>query len=265
MPSRTTAEQINWVAGMKGLHDSVIPGSDPKLTPDLRNVKVRYGRVFGRGGMKKYLAISTVAANPPIIDLLNYPRSGLEDNELLRMTLTKLESLSPGTLTWDDVTGSALSNLSTTRPQWTIIDDTLVFTNEGIDRPRKYTGSGNSTEIASGGAPYAKVIANAEGFLILGDISDDGTFTDISDGYRTLRYSDDWDTTWTACPGDARAVGDLILHLTPGAVTGALVLGRELIAYKEDGIERVVWTPGSVVWKQFLMPTPIGTTAPKTI
>ncbi|KKL14329.1 hypothetical protein LCGC14_2516730, partial [marine sediment metagenome] len=63
MPSRTTSEQINWVAGMKGLHDSVIPGSNPKLTPDLRNVKVRYGRVFGRGGMKKYLGISAAAAN----------------------------------------------------------------------------------------------------------------------------------------------------------------------------------------------------------
>ncbi len=265
MPSRTTSEQINWVAGMKGLHDSVIPGSNPKLTPDLRNVKVRYGRVFGRGGMKKYLAISAVAANPPIIDLLNYPRSGSATNELLRMTLTKLEKLNTGTSVWDDVTGVAFSNLNTTRPQWTIIDDTLVFTNEGIDRPRKYTGSGNSAEIASGAAPYAKVIADAEGFLILGNISDDGTFTDITDGQRTLRYSDDWDTTWTACPGDARAVGDIILHLTPGAVTGALVLGRELLAYKEDGIERLVWTPGAVVWKQFLMPTPIGTTAPKTI
>ena len=265
MPSRTTSEQINWVAGMKGLHDTVIPGSNPKLTPDLRNVKVRYGRVFGRGGMKKYLAISSAASNPPIIDLLNFPRAGSNTNELLRMTLTKLEKLNTGTLAWDDVSGSALSNNTTTRPQWTIIDDTLVFTNEGINRPRKYTGSGNSADIASSGAPYAKVIAAAEGFLILGNISDDGTFTDISDGFRTLRYSDDWDTTWTACPGDARSTGDLILHLTPGAVTAGLVLGRELIAYKEDGIERVVWTPGATVWKQFLIPTPIGTNAPKTI
>lgn len=261
MPSRLTAEQINWVAGMKGLHDSVIPGSKPILTNDLKNVKVRYGRVFGRGGMAKYLSISGAAGNPPILGLAHYARSGATTNELIRMTLTKLEKLNTGTSVWDDITGSDFSNVSTTRPQFTVMDDILVMTNEGLDRPRKYIGSGNSADIASSAAPYAKVIAESEGFLILGDISDDGTFTDITDGQRTLRYSDDWDTTWTPCPGDARSVGDIILHLTPGAVTRALALGRELIAYKEDGIERVVWTPGAVVWKQFLIPTPIGMTA----
>lgn len=266
MPSsQLTSEKTNWVAGFRGLNDSLVPGATPKLTPDLRNVKARYGKIFGRGGMSKYLGVSAAAGNPPIISLMDYQRADA-DNELLRMTLTKLEKLNTGTLVWDDVTGTALANLNTTRPQYTVIDDILVFTDEGISRPRKYIGSGNSLVIATNdNAPFAKVIAESEGFLLLGNISDDGTFTDIVDGKRTMRYSDDWVTTWISCPGDARSIGDIILHLTPGAVVAAKKLGRELVCYKEDGIIRLIWTPGVVVWKQFLMPNPVGTNAPLSI
>ena len=87
----------------------------------------------------------------------------------------------------------------TTRPQYTIIDDTCVFTTEGLDRPRKIT-TGTSSDIASSAAPYCKSVISYMGFLFAINISDSGAFTDLVDGHRTGRYADDWDTAGGVVP-----------------------------------------------------------------
>src|SRR3990167_11525903 len=95
-----------WVSNFKGQHDGAVPATSPVVTSSLSNVKARFGRITGRGGMTKWQSIATAAGNPPVLGLLNYKRvSGT--HALLRLTLTQLEQLSGGA--WTDVTGTAFS------------------------------------------------------------------------------------------------------------------------------------------------------------
>lgn len=248
-----------WVQNFRGLNDEAAPGRDPAMTQDLRNVKFRSGHVLGRGGMSKYLSISTASATTPIIGLFDYQRTA--GNLLVRMTPTKLSVLDTANSEWDDITGTDLTGSSTTRPQAAIIDDTLVFTNEGEDLPRKVIdGSTNSVSIASGTSPYGKCIEAYLGFLMLGNVSDSGTFSDVTDGHRTIRYSDDWDNDWTLCDGN-----ELVLDETPGALLAMRVLGRDLICYKDDGLVKVTWTGQQVRFQQQKMPFSLGCLAPLSV
>ena len=221
------ATSTHWIQQFKGLNDSAAPGASPVTTNDLLNVKVAHGQVRPRAGMTNYNSITT-ASSDEIIGLFNYPHvSGT--NQLLRMLPSKVELL--GASSWTDITGTALNGSTTTRPQYCIIDDTLIFTNEGHNIPRKYTGSGNTAVIAASASGYGKVVASYLGFLMLGNISDSGAFTDITDGHRTIRYSDDWDNDWNACNGN-----EIVLWETPGTLLRMLVLGRDLMCYKDDGL-----------------------------
>lgn len=248
-----------WVQGFRGLNDEAAPGAEPVLTPDLRNVKLDHGQVLGRGGLTKYHNISVASVTTPIIGLFDYQvASGT--NRLVRMTPTKLSVLDTGTPEWDDITGTDLTGSSTTRPQATIIDDTLVFTNEGEDLPRKWANTGNTASIASGTSPYAKSIEAYVGFLMLGNVSDSGAFTDVFDGHRMIRYSDDWDNDWALCDGN-----ELVLDETPGNLVAMKVLGRDLICYKDDGLVKVTWTGQQVRFNQQLLPAAIGCIAPLSV
>jgi hypothetical protein len=245
-----------WIQDFKGRSDTVIPGSSPILTPDLLNVKARYGNIIGRGGMTKYLANATPAPDTPIIDLMSYRRvSGT--HELLRMTPLRVEKLNTGTSLWDNITGTALTGSSTLRPQSTLLDDILFFTNEGIDRPREYIGSGN-TVVIGGTPPYCKAIKAYEGFLFFGNVSNNGTFTDVVDGYRTLIYRDDPETNDT-CEGTT-----IVLDETPGYVTCMEEYGRVLYCGKNDGIVAVTFTGGVTRFKQDKLPSEVGVLAPLT-
>ena len=242
-----------WIQNFKGYSDQASPGASPIITSDLQNVKILHGQVRPRGGMSKYQSIST-AASADIIGLFHYPRiSGT--NSLLRMLPTKVEHLTGGA--WADITGTALTGSVTTRPQHTVIDDTLVFTNEGEDLPRKWAGSGNTTPIASSTSPYGKSVVHYLGFLLLGNVSDDGTFTDVTDGQRIIRYSDDWDNDWEGCAGN-----EIILHETAGNLLRMLVLGRDVMCYKDDGLVRVTWVGGNVVFKHEKVDFDIGFVSP---
>ena len=242
-----------WVQNFKGYSDQASPGASPVITSDLSNVKVLHGQVRPRGGMNKYQSIA-VAASSTIIGLMNYPRlSGT--NSLLRMLENKVEHLTGGS--WQDITGAALNGSVINRPQHTIIDDTLVFTNEGADLPRKWAGTGNTSSIASGTSPYGKTIAHYLGFLMLGNVSDSGTFTDVPDGQRIIRYSDDWDNDWEGCAGN-----EIILHETPGNLLRMLLLGRDLMCYKDDGLVRVTWVGGNVIFKHEKVDFDIGFVSP---
>lgn len=251
------AVETLWVDGFKGLNDSLNPGVDPHFTTDLKNVKIQHGFVRGRGGISNYLGITT-AASADIIGLFEYARQD-GTNFLVRLLPTKLEKLNTGTVAWDDITGTALTATTANRPQSTVIDDTLVFTNQ-VDKPRKWPATGNSASIALGTSPYCKSIESYLGFLFLGYISDNGTFSDTFDGHRMIRYSDDWDNDWSLCQGN-----EIILDETPGALKGMRVLGRDCICIKEDGVVKVTWTGGALRFRQERMATDIGCIAPLSI
>jgi hypothetical protein len=248
----------HWIDRFEGYSDSANPGDSPKLTTDLNNVKFRAGRVSGRGGMSKYGSVSSTSS-AAIIGLFNYRRvSGT--HQLLRMLPTKLEKYSAGS--WTDVTGTALAGTTTTRPQYTTIDDTLLFSNEGLNRPRKFDNTGNSADGASSAIPYCKSIIAFIGFLFAMNISDDGTFADVFEGYRIGRYADDWDTStaWTPCEGN-----EITLDETPGSWLNSIVVGRQMFCLKSDGVVSLRWTGGAQRFQQDGVPSDVGIVAPLSV
>lgn len=247
------ARKTTWIDRFHGYSDIVNPGDNPKLSSDLLNVHARFGRIIGRGGMTKFNAISA-AASAAIIGLFDY-RQADGTHEIVRMLPTALEHYTAGA--WAVVTGTALTGTVTTRPQYTVIDDYLVFTNEGEDLPRKFNASGNSAPIASSLSPFGKGLNSYFGYLFIYNVSDDGTFADVVDGHRIGRFSDDWDSDWAACEGN-----EITLDETPGSWVSSLVVGKSLAALKSDGAVRVRWVGGNVIFTQELIPGAEGIVSP---
>lgn len=224
--------ETKWIKDIRGYSDTFNVGDPPVLTNQLNNVKIRHGIVSGRGGMTKY-PVGASAAAADIIGLFNY-RQADGGHILVRMQPTSVQWLDSGS--WTDITGTALTGTTSTRPAYAIVDDsgagdamTLLFTN-GIDKPRYWNGTGNTTVIASNTSPYGKGVFYYLGFVFLTNVSDDGTFTDIFDGHRTGRFSDDWNNDWGVCDGNL-----IVLDETPGSWEASVVLGRAVIACKSDG------------------------------
>ena len=248
--------RIQWIDRFVGYSDIVNQDDPPKVTNDLNNVKLRFGRLKGRGGCSKYQSIST-AAGASIIGLFNY-RQADGSHDLIRLLRNGLEHISGGV--WTSIEGTALSTVAeTAQPQSTIIDDTLIFTN-GTDRPQKYDGTTNSSPIASGTAPYCKSLIAYVGFLFAINVSDNGTFTDVFDGHRTGRYNDDWDTNWDVCD-----IQEIVLDETPGAWLNAAVIGRDMWCLKSDGVVKVTFTPNAARFNQVLQPVDAGILAPLSL
>jgi len=222
MPAEQTAD----VLGFKGLNERKLLGVSPSETSNLDNVRVRYGEVKGRLGIAKYRSITTAAGSTPIIALMPYPR-GDNTTDLLRMLPTKVERLNTSTDVWDDKTGTDLTGTSTTLPQFTIMDDLLLFTNEGNDLPRKVDDTGDSTVLA-GSPPFCKAIASAWGFLFALNVSTDGTFTDVNLGHLRADYTDNPDD-WSACEQQF-----LFYDETPGPIVTAKTFGIDFIVFKSD-------------------------------
>ena len=248
--------RIQWIDRFVGYSDIVNHDDPPKVTNDLNNVKLRFGRLAGRGGMSKYQSIAT-AASSSIIGLFNY-RQADGSHDLIRLLRNGIEHIDTGA--WASIEGTALSTVAeTAQPQSTIIDDTLIFTN-GTDRPQKYDGTTNSSPIASGTAPYCKSLIAYVGFLFAINVSDDGTFSDVFDGHRTGRYNDDWDTNWDVCD-----IQEIVLDETPGAWLNAAVIGRDMWCLKSDGVVKVTFTPGAARFTQVLQPVDAGILAPLSL
>lgn len=219
------------IIGFAGLNDWLVPGANPRQTRFLNNVLVSKGRVFGRGGIDKFRSISTASATTPIIKLMPWVEPSLATS-MLRMTPTKVHKLNTGTDVWDDVTGTDLTGDSATIPQSVNHKGVLVFTNDGNDRPRKYTGTGNTAELG-GTPPFGIAIADYYGFLLFGNVSDDGiTFIKTQ-----IRYSSDYDVDWTQCNGN-----EINLNETPGEILAMMRLARSLPVYKSDTVMLVRFT-----------------------
>jgi hypothetical protein len=224
------------VVGFGGLNEWLVPGTSPRFTRSLDNVVVTKGRVFGRGGNGKFRNISTVSATTPIIGLMPWVQHDLT-TAVLRMTPTKVHKLNTGTDVWDDVTGTNLAASSTTLPQWVNHKGVLTFVTQGADRPRKYTGTGNTATLG-GTPPFARTIADYYGFLMLGAVSADGiTFNETQ-----IVYSPDYDVDWTSCNGN-----EINLNETPGGILAMRRLGRSLPVYKSDTVMLVRFTGTSPV------------------
>lgn len=250
--------QTQWIDRFQGYSDTVNPADTPKITSDLLNVKFRFGRILGRGGQLKYQSIST-ASSAAIIGLFNYRRAS-GTHMICRMLPTAFEVFTGGV--WTDKTGTALSGTATTRPIYTIIDDTLVFTNEGLNLPRKFDNTGNSADVASSGAPYCKGVQSYLGYLFAYNVSDSGAFTDVFDGHRMGRYADDWDNAaaWNPCQSN-----EIVLDETPGVWLSSAVVGRNLFGIKSDGVVKVRFVGGQTVFQQDGLACDVGMVSPLSL
>lgn len=250
--------QNNW----RGLNERKIVGTDAAETTSLDNVNVRNGVVEGRKGINEWDNITTVETDTPIIGLMDHYLTSTSASSLLRIMPLSVKKWNSGTSVWDNVTGTALTGASTSRPQFCQIAELnyLAFTNEGADRPRKYTGSGN-TAVLGGTPPFCKAIEYYMGFLGLGNIS-----TDESTWYpNDLIMSDDPDNTWTECDDTSVYVTTMTLDETPGEIRALKVLGPVLMAYKADGIVIVRFVGGPVRFQRQKMAFPLGIIAPLSL
>lgn len=241
------------ILAFQGLNQSLLPGENPRQTRSLDGVTVRFGKIIGSGGITELESITT-EAGAAILRLMAY--SGTSNAvTILRMLPAAVHKLNTSTDAWDDVTGTALNGTTTIQPQWTMHKGVLTFVNEGKDRPRKWTGSGN-TAVLGGTPPYAKSIANYMTFLFLGNVSTDGvTFVP-----RRINYSEDYDVDWTDCSGS-----EINLDETSGDIRAMLALGHELIVYKADAVQPIRYIGGKVRFKQDVFPFDQGILAPLSL
>ena len=213
----------------RGLDDLGV-ATDPTLTRFLKNVEVRNGRIAGRLGIDELNNVTGTSATNPIIGLFPYYDKELT-TQLLRITPTKaFELTNAGDGTWTDVTGTNLLAASTDFPQAINHDELLLFVT-GKDRARKWAGSGNNTVVLGGTPPFAKAIMMMKGYVMLGNVSDDGTFTDVTIGHLKVRFTDDYDADWSPCIGH-----ELILDETNGQIEAGVVNGLYGVWAKSDAI-----------------------------
>jgi hypothetical protein len=248
------------VVGWRGLNQKRLANGDPRDTTSLRNVNVRNGVVEGRKGLNEWDGITATATN--IIGLMPHYSASSGASSLLRMTAAAVHKWNSGTSAWDDISGSALNGTSTTRPQHCQVAELnyLAFTNEGLDRPRKYTGSGN-TAVWGGTPPYCKTLEYYVGFLALGNISTDG----VTFSPHDIIFSDDPDNTWTECSSTEVFVTTLTLDESPGELRALKVLGVSLFAYKADAIVNIRFTGGPLRFQRQKMSFPLGILAPLSL
>lgn len=258
MPIVAPYAQNNW----RGLNERKIVGDNAAETTSLDNVNIRNGVVEGRKGINEWDNITTASSDTPIIALMDHYSTSTAASSLLRMTPLGVRKWNSGTSAWDDVTGTALTGTSTLRPQFCQVGELnyLGFTNEGTDRPRKYTGSGN-TAVWGGTPPYCKSIEYWIGFLCLGNISSDAATWYPND----LILSDDPDNTWTECDDTSVYVTTMTLDETPGEIRALKVLGPSLMAYKADGIVNIRFAGGATRFQRQRMPFPLGIIAPLSL
>jgi hypothetical protein len=223
-------EQSAPVRDFTGLNERASYGKSGQETSSLDNVLVANGMVKGRRGLTLWDAISTAATNQ-IIGLWDFYAPAAGTSKLVRMQTTKFEEWDDAGDTWTDRTGTALNGTTASRPSFANLSDEgfMVFTNEGADRPRKWTGSGN-TAVLSGTPPYAKALCAYKGFLFLLNTSTDGTFGATADSI-TAYFSDTPDVSWDPCDNNI-----MIFDESAGALRWAEVFGDDMIVFKDDCI-----------------------------
>ena len=249
-------QQTHSINTFKGLNERMQIGESLQYTTSLNNVIVRNGNVQGRKGIALWDGISTAATNI-IVGLAEFYAPATATSTLLRMQTLKLEKWNDSGNSWDDITGTALTGDTSTRPCFATMSDEgfLVFTNEGHDRPRKYTGTGNSATLG-GTPPYAKWLEPYQGFLFLFNTSTDGTFSATADSI-TAYFSDTPDSDWSPCEANT-----IIFDESPGELRAARVFNQNLIVYKSDCIVQVRFTGGLTRFARQKLPFNLGILAP---
>ncbi len=244
------------IVSLKGLNERMILGSSLDQTTSLDNVIVRNGYVQGRKGLALWDGISTAAA-AQVIGLGAFYVAISASSQLLRMQPTSMQKWNSGTHAWDDITGTALNGTTSDRPNFVTLTDEgfLVFCNEGHDRPRKYTGSGNTVQLG-GTPPFCMTLEGFEGFLMLGNTSSNGTFNAVGDPI-TITFSDVPDSNWSPCDANT-----MVMDESGGEIRRLLRYGKVLLCYKSDCIVQIRFVGGTTRFNRDPLPFDLGLLAP---
>lgn len=247
------------ISSFMGLNERMPLNSSLVQTTSLDNVIVRNGRVEGRAGIAAWDGITTDAATT-IIGLADFYAPATATAKFLRMRTLGLDVWNSATHAWDNVTGTALNGTTSTRPVFHTMSDEgfMVFTNEGHDRPRKYTGSGNSA-VLGGTPPYAKWLCPYVGFLFLFNTSTDGSFSAVADSI-TAYFSDIPDGSWDLCANNT-----IIFDESPGELLAAEVIGQNMIVFKADAVIQLRFTQGSLRFSKQKLQFGLGLLAPMSL
>lgn len=254
--------------GFKGINELINPGvvapytgDSTELggviapfTRDARNVWFRDGKVYDRDGCAT-LGGSTAAADT-IDGLFAFTLIG-DTRYLVRVTQTTVAYYTETAGVWTNITGAALTGTANTLVDGTVIDDILVFTN-GKDRLRKWAGTGDTTEMASGVDIFGKTVVAYQGFLLIGNWSTNGT---TFQGVEII-FADSWDeaASWSPC-----ATNIIVVDETPGEVLKMGVLDRTLMVYKRDSVIKITYISGQQGFRHELMPFDMGILAPNSL
>ena len=247
------------IDNFKGLNERKQWNVGPQFTSSMDNIICRDGELRGRKGIALWDAISTAATNQ-IVGFGEFYAPASATSTLLRMQTLALEKWNDAGNSWDDITGTALTGDTSTRPVFHTMSDEgfLVFTNEGHDRPRKWTGSGNSATLG-GTPPYAKWLCPFLGSLFLFNTSTDGTFAATADSI-TAYFSDTPDVSWDLCEGNT-----IIFDESMGELRAAEVIGENLIVFKSDCIVQVRFIGGVLKYARKKLPFSLGILAPMSL
>ncbi len=257
------AELVHWITDFGGVKETLNPSfskSESRFTRNLSNVSVRYGRISGRQGINELEDITSAASSDinglgVLVDRAN------SANILYRMRALAIDELDPSGNTWTDRTGTALTGADTDRPQFVMHKGVLCFTNEGADRPRRITGTGVNSAVLGGTPPFCRSMSALFNYLLLGNVSDDGTFTDLGNGPRIVRYSDDYNVSWDLCDGN-----ELVFNEIEGEILAMAPIREEyFMAYGSTGLARAQFVGGAIRFSHVKVPFGNGILAPLSL
>jgi len=191
-----------------------------------KNVSVRRMVVFTRPGMDTVGS----ALGERVQRIFEFEEEDGNTN-LLRIGLTKVEKLNKSTNVWADIAGAALNGTEAAQIDYAVPiltgEKVVTFTN-GIDAIRKYTGTGTDADLG-GTPPKAKYMVSFGSYLLIGNITDDGSGDAFP--YR-VKWSDTGDIEeWVT--GNA---GTNNLLADEGDITGMSRWGNFVTVHKANSI-----------------------------
>lgn len=247
------------IVGFKGIDERKVWNTQRELTTSMDNIIALNASLFGRKGIALWDGISAAATNQIVGFGAIYDPAAVA-NSLLRMQTLKLEKWNASTHAWDDITGTALTGDTSTRPVFHTMSDEgfVVFTNEGHDRPRKYTGTGNSATLG-GTPPFAKWLMPYLGSLFLFNTSPNGSFSAVADPI-TAYFSDVPDSNWDLCANNT-----IIFDESDGEIRAAEVFGENMLVLKADCLVQVRFIGGQIKYARRKLPFSLGILAPMSL
>ena len=238
--------KVGGILTVKGI-DTSKPAEyiDEQSSPNTQNMTVNRSILRKRTG----LTVLGATMSESVMRGVTFRRAATNHN--VRIGISKIHHWNTGTLVWDDITGTDLtaSNNNPVDIATPLLSGSriIAFTNY-INNIRKYTGTGNTTDLG-GTPPKAKFIISYKGYLLLAYI-DDGTVRPMR-----VQWSDTGDPeTWSG--GNAGAKD---LNEEGDDITGLNVFGDYVCIHKENAIYVGYLVSTSSIFKFDRKSTGVGT------